>query len=179
MSGFGSFLKAVTSHIPVVGEVAGPLLGAAMGAAHGGGWKGALKGAAGLGAAAVSAAELAKNVKGANADSKTAHGLADRSTELANQASASANKQYGLNSPLRDAFRFGAMNFGDPTNPFDRSNQFAQFRAGLQQENAVPAGAAPAGGLGAALRLSAPAAPAAAPVQRNPAMKLRGAQEVQ
>lgn len=143
-------LKGITSHIPVIGEVAGPLLGAAMGAAHGGGWKGALKGALGLGGAALAGASLVKNAQGASADSKRAHELADQSAAMAQQASAGANKRYGLNAPLRDAFRFGALNFGDSSNPFDRSNQFAQFRAGLTPESMAPAG--PAGGLGGSLK---------------------------
>jgi hypothetical protein len=101
----------------------GGLLGLGGGAAGGGGKLGTLAKMLGVGAAGAS---LYGGYKQSKKDSKYARALADEALENYRGARQMAQDRWASQSPLRDAFNFGAFNMADPTNPFSRGNMFQQ-----------------------------------------------------
>ena len=110
----GGFKKVLGAAAPIVGTALGGPLGGAVGGA-----------AAGLLSGAPQQAER---------DSSRARQLTNQSIGTAQRGAQGAVHQFGLNSPLRDAFRFGALQQMDPTNPFSR-DLFGGFAPLLQQES--------------------------------------------
>lgn len=148
--GFWSSLGGlVKGALPIAGGIFGGPLGGALGGAlggllGGGGGQGALKGAAGGGLAGFGMDQFKQANERAQADQKRAHELANTSVDWLNQGRQTMQNQWNMGAPMRDAFRFGAFNFGDPSNPFTRGNQmFAPFAANLQQESGQPQQQAP------------------------------------
>ena len=124
------------------GTAGGMLSGAAgsnsgiMGKLFGGGGGGGLGNILGLAGAGIGAHSIYQGNKQQNADRKQARQLAQESLSGFRDMRQGAENRYGLNSPMRDAFRSGIMNAQDPTNPFARSGMFDQFASRLQQESA-------------------------------------------
>ena len=121
-----------------------------------------------------------KGAQQAGRDQATAREHANSASELQLQAARVAQDRYNMNSPLRDAFRLGAFNMADPTNPFARENIFSQFQNRLQQESAPapppllakPQSNAPeAQGMRGRIEGGRKATPGSAPVQRGASVK--------
>lgn len=148
--GFWSTLKGIAGKaLPIAGGlIGGPIggaIGGALGGALSGGGSGAAQGIASGAVGGLTLQQIKKAMDEANKDRTRARGLADRSEGLVNEAMDHSRQQWGMGAPMRDAFRTGALNFGDPTNPFTRTtDMFSPFRALLQQE----ASAATSGGSG-------------------------------
>lgn len=87
----------------------------------------------GLGGGVLTAKMLKDQYEEAQADKKMARQLAGESLESYRNAVSGAQDRYNMNSPLRDAFRMGALSFSDPSNPFSR-DLFATQRGQLQME---------------------------------------------
>jgi len=120
---------------PIVGGAFGGPLGAAAGSALGGLLGGSPQQIAGGAFAGLTAGQMRQAIEQANRDRQRARELANQSVGFAQDAVNTQQQQFGLDAPLRDAFRMGALNFSDPTNPFSRGqSMFGQFAQLLQQE---------------------------------------------
>lgn len=89
-----------------------------------------------LGAAAPVVAGLIGNRQAAG-DRRRSRQLTEQAIRAGQRGARGATQQFGLNAPLRDAFRFGALNMGGT--PTARSNPFSQdlfggFAQFLQRE---------------------------------------------
>lgn len=73
-----------------------------------------------------------------SADQAMSRKLAGGAVDTYQGALEGAQRRYGLNAPLRNAFRTGAMKFGDTPNPFSRGNMFEPFMENLKQERFSP-----------------------------------------
>jgi len=131
---FGDFLKSTAGG--AMGGLAGGavkgagLLGGLKNFATGGGLGALMKG----GAAVLGGKALWDANKQMGKDQQQARDFANQSAGLFGKMQQGAEDRYGLNSPLRNAFRFGVLNAQDPTNPFGRGDMFAKFQSQLQQE---------------------------------------------
>jgi len=140
----GGFLKGagkVAGLIPGVGGIAGGLAGKLGSLLQGGGGGGeggggGLSGMLKLLMGGAGAATAYGDYKQSKKDSKYARALADESLANYRQARQHAQDRWAEQSPLRDAFNYGAFNVSDPTNPFSRGQQtFSQF---APQQGAPP-----------------------------------------
>ena len=95
-------------------------------AAAGGATGGLIGGGGNLGQIAMAALPAITAMQGAqqaDRDSAQARALTTGAVDLANQNAARANAEWAAGAGMRDAFRSGAMTFGDPTNPFSATMQ--------------------------------------------------------
>ena len=152
IGGVGDVLGDTIGQVPVVGDVvkAGlPILGGAIGGPVGGALGGALsKGMAG----GASPEEILQAGAGGFGLQQGMEGFRqaqqdrDRSRELTNQAISQSQRANDLamglwnrGQPQRDAFRRGAMNFSDPTNPFANPVSMApSFPGGVTPQAPAP-----------------------------------------
>lgn len=139
-SSLGNIAKGA---LPIVGGLVGGPLGGALGGAlggllGGGGGQGALQGGLGGGMGGFVMNQMKQANDEANKDRKRARGLADQAVNTINHGQNVTNQQWALGAPMRDAFRFGALNFSDPTNPFSRGGMFAPFQQAFMPESQMP-----------------------------------------
>ncbi len=127
----GGFKKVLGAAAPIIGTAVGGPLGGAIGGAAGGLLSGA--------------------PQQAEKDSAQARQLAGEAVDSSKRGARGATQQFGLNAPLRDAFRTGALAQADPTNPFSR-DIFGGFANLLQQESGPQ-------GVGTGFEAQAPQAP--------------------
>lgn len=132
-----ALLAAAPGAISGAGSAAAGAASSAAGGAgamlQGGSTLGTLANVGKLGMGIYGAVEGAKQAKQSKKDSKVARQLAQEALEMYRKSAEDAQARYNMNSPLRDAFRFGAMNFGDPTNPFSRGGPGGMF-SGFQPQ---------------------------------------------
>lgn len=76
--------------------------------------------------------------KQSKSDSKMARQLAQESLDNYRMARQQAQERWAAGSPLRDAFRFGAFQMADPTNPFSRGQMFQQFAPPAPGQQIIP-----------------------------------------
>lgn len=90
-----------------------------------------------FGPAIVGGIQAFRSSRQAGKDSDRARALQDQAVKLTSEEAKRALRAYQANAPLRSAFRTGALNFGDYTNPFARAGaspaQIAEANAGIQQ----------------------------------------------
>jgi len=137
--GIGKLASAaapVAGLIPGVGSLAGAALGAGGQLLQGNTnfgdiARGALGGATGgmgggIGGIAQAALPALGGLFGggqADADSAQSRFLTEQAVQIANENARARQAEFQAGSPLRDAFRTGALSFGDPTNPFNQNPQ--------------------------------------------------------
>lgn len=115
----------VQAGLPIAGSVLGGPLGGALGGAVAGGMgeeggptgQGILQGA-GQG---LSTQQMLEAFRQQQADAERARELVNQGVDFSGQSADIAMNQFQQDQPLRQAFRQGAMNFSDPTNPFAQS----------------------------------------------------------
>jgi hypothetical protein len=106
--GIGGFLKNA-------------LGGLGDGKLFGGGGEGGGGGLAKLLGLGLGGAQMYGDYKQSKKDSKYSRQLAEEALGSYRQASQMAQDRWAEQSPLREAFNFGAFNMSDPTNPFSRN----------------------------------------------------------
>jgi len=97
-----------------------------------------------IGGAIVGGKEIASNAKQSKKDSKYARALADEALANYREARTFAQDRWKEQSPLRDAFNYGAFKMSDSTNPFSR-DLFSQFGPQAPGAGAAPIPPGPPG----------------------------------